>query len=334
MSAHRRTWAAVVVIAALMAFPSLAQAGPTPQTAARADALDVFRVRPGIYLIAGAGCNIVVQVGADGVVVVDSGSGQRTDAVLAAIRSLSDQPIRFVIDTSGDDDHVGGNERIAEAGRTFTVQPGGRVAPASIVGHEGVLTRMSAPNGNPSPVPAAAWPTETFTAKKSMYFNGEGLRIVHQPAAHSDGDSVVLFRRSDVVVAGEIFDMTRFPIIDVAHGGSIDGEIAALSRLVDLAIPPTPLTWQTGGTQVIPAHGRVAEQAEVLEYRDMVAIVRDVIQDMIGAGLTLDQIKAASPTKGYTSRYGSTSGSWTTDMFVEAIYTSLTARQKPPRGTP
>ena len=285
-------------------------------------AIEVLRVQGNVYMIAGAGSNMAVQVGPDGVVVVDTGSGQRNADVLAAIKTLSDQPIRFLINTGGDPDHVGGNAALASVGRSA----GGRGGPA-IVGHERILTRMSASSGRQSIVPESAWPTQTFLDKEAMYLNGEGIQITHQPAAHSDSDSITFFRRSDVIAVGDILDTTRFPVIDVAHGGSIEGEIAALNRLIDLTIPPTPLVWQDGGTKVIPGHGHIEEQADVVEYRDMVTIIRDVIQDMIKRGMTLDQIKAASPAKPYTGHYGSTSGSWTTDMFVEAIYASLTAKK-------
>ena len=145
----------------------------------------------------------------------------------------------------------------------------------------------------------AAWPTETFFQKqKPMYFNREGIQIMSH-AAHSDGDSIVFFRRSDVIVAGEIFDTTRFPVIDVEKGGSIQQEIDALNQIVELAIPSIPMMWQEGGTYVIPGHGWLADQADVVEYRDMVTIIRDVIADMIGKGMTLEQVQAANPTKGY-----------------------------------
>jgi glyoxylase-like metal-dependent hydrolase (beta-lactamase superfamily II) len=175
----------------------------------------------------------------------------------------------------------------------------------------------------------AAWPTDTFLDKTNLYLNGEAIQIVHQPAAHAEGDSTVFFRRSDVVATGDVFDPTRFPVIDVAHGGSIQGTLAALNRLVDLAIPPTPLTWQEGGTKVVPGHGRICEQAELVEYRDMVTIIRDVIQDLIAQKKTLAQIQAAAPTKGYTKQYGATTGAWTTAQFVEAVYQSLTTPPKP-----
>ena len=169
-----------------------------------------------------------------------------------------------------------------------------------------------------------------------MYLNGEGIEVLHQPAAHTDGDVVVFFRRSDVVVAGDILDTTRFPVIDVARGGSINGEIAALNRLVELAIPSVPIVSREAGTLVIPGHGRVCDQLDVVEYRDMVTIIRDRVRDLIKAGMTLDQIKAASPARGYTRRYGSDSGPWTTNNFVEAVYQSLVqgeARERRPSAS-
>ena len=161
-----------------------------------------------------------------------------------------------------------------------------------------------------------------------MYINGEGIEVLHQPAAHTDGDSVVFFRRSDVVVAGDVIDTTRFPVIDVARGGSIQGEIDALNRIVDLAIPSIPFDWRDEGTLVIPGHGRLFDQLDVVEYRDMVVIIRDRIRAMLKQGKSLEQVKAASPTQGYTRRYGADSGPWTTSMFVEAIYTSLTREKQ------
>jgi cyclase len=296
---------------------------------AQAD-LDVVRIRDNVYMIAGAGANVTVQFGGDGAVVVDAGALASADAVVAAIRKLTPQPIRYVIDTSADPDHVGGNEKVSRAGRTLfqTNNPLGEGmtngGAAAILAAEKVLTRMSAPTGKASPYPTAAWPTETYDQKrKYMYLSGEGIEVLHQPAAHTDGDSVVFFRRSDVVAAGDVLDMTRFPVIDVARGGSVQGEIDALNRLIDLAIPSVPLVSQEGGTYVVPGHGRLCDQLDVVEYRDMVTIVRDRVQDLIKKGRTLEQITAAAPTTGYNARYGSTSGPWTTNMFVEAVYGSL-----------
>ncbi len=312
--------------------------------------LDVIQVQPDFYMIAGAGANIGVQVGADGAIVVDTGTADKADAVIAVIAKLSKKPIRYVIDTNGDPDHVGGNEKLAAAGRSFTapaggaapLNPGGTLAAqgtlslqvigtaggAPIVATNNVLDRMSDSSGKEAAYPTEAWPSEVVERnKKVMYLNHQGIEIVKHPAAHTDGDSTVFFRASDVIVAGDILDTTRYPVIDIKKGGSIQGEIDALNWLIDEAIPPVPLQFQEGGTQIIPGHGHVCEQADVVEYRDMVTIIRDVIRDMIGKGMSLEQIKAANPTLGYDERYGSKSGAWTTDMFVEAIYRGLTAKK-------
>jgi glyoxylase-like metal-dependent hydrolase (beta-lactamase superfamily II) len=297
------------------------------------DEVGVFQIQPNFYMIAGAGSNIAVQIGRDGVVQVDSGTVDMSDKVLAAIKKLTDAPIRYIINTSADTDHVGANEAIAKAGENLTGdqgenQSGRKGGPATILATESVLDRMSAPTGKKGAFPEGAWPTETFFQKqKAMYLNKEAIVVTAEPAAHSDGDAIVFFRRSDVIVAGEIIDTTRFPVIDVDKGGSIQGEVDALNHIVELAVPSIPLIWEDGGTYVIPAHGFVCDQADVVEYRDMITIIRDNIQALIKKGMTLEQVKAANPTKGYRAQYGSDSGPWTTDMFVEAIYKSLTAKK-------
>jgi len=296
--------------------------------------LEVLQVRPNFYMIAGAGGNVGFQVGPDGVVVVDAGSAPSADAVVAAIKKVTTQPIRYIINTSADPDHVGGNAAVGKAGQTLFTQGGGAGigadflgGGASILSVENVLGRMSGPSGQPSPFPVSAWPTETFNQpRKYMYLNGEGIEVFHQPAAHTDGDAIVFFRRSDVVVSGDIFDTTRFPVIDIAKGGSIHGEIAALQKLVDTAIPSVPIVSREEGTLIVPGHGRISDQLDVVEYRDMVTIIRDRIRDLKKQGLTLEQIQAASPARGYMRRYGSDSGPWTTKNFVEAVYRSMSEK--------
>ena len=292
--------------------------------------LDVVPVRPDFYMIAGAGGNVAVQIGPAGVVLVDTGSAERTDAVLAAVRRLTSRPIRYIVNTSADADHVGGNEKLSKAGQTILGHPGSSGVSedvytsggaASVLAHENVFSRMSGPA---SSFPFGAQPTKTYTGRSyPMYLNGDGIQIVHMPAAHSDGDSIVFFRRADVIVSGDIVDTTRFPVIDVAKGGSIQGEIDALNRLLEMMIPPFPLRWREERTFVIPGHGFVADYGDLVEYRNVVTIVRDRIQDLIGKGMTLEQIKAADPAKGFRKRYGSDRGQWTTDMFVEAVYRGL-----------
>jgi cyclase len=312
--------------------------GPGSQaaTSIQVRGLELLQVRPNFYMIAGAGANIGVQVGPDGLIVVDAGSAAKADAVVAAIKTLSDQPIRYVIDTSAGLDHVGGNETVAKAGQTLfnTENNAQRVAMtnggiATIISTEKVLLRMSASApGTPSFASAALSTEPFFEKRKAMYFNGEGIEILHQLAAHSDGDAMVFFRRSDVVVAGEVLDTTRFPMIDLAAGGSVQGEIDALNKLMELAIPSVPFDWRDDGTVVIPARGRICDQIDVADYRDMVTIVRDRTRALIKDGRTLAQIQAASPTLGFTRRYGADSGPWTTTMFVETVYKSLTQEVK------
>jgi cyclase len=298
--------------------------------------LNIVQVRPNVYLITGGGGNIVVHLGWMGAIIVDTGSAGMTEKVQAAIKKITDKPIRFILNTAADPDHVGGNEALAKAGRSMiglNAFGGGasfqtNAGQATVMAHENVLNRMSAPTGQTPPYPSTAWPTETFTGGriKSLYLNGDPIQIFHAPAAHSDGDAIVLFRRADVLVAGDVLDLRHFPAIETESGGSINGEIAALNRLIDLSVPPAPLVWHEDRTLIIPGHGRVCDQADLVEYRDMVTIIRDVIQDMIKQGMTLEQIKAANPTKGYRKQYGSDTGPWTTDMFVTAVYKSLTAK--------
>jgi len=304
---------------------------------ANGDELETIRIRPNVYMIAGAGSNVVVQVGPIGLVVVDTASEQEADRTLAAIRKISDLPIRYIFNTGADPDHVGGNGTLSKAGVTILGGSRGNASftddvenafdlnygLATVFAHENVLARMSR-----SPrVDEAQWPTKVYTRAYLMALNGEGIQVLHNPAAHSDGDSTVLLRRADVVVSGDIVDINRFPVIDIDAGGSIQGEIDALNRLLDLTIPPFPLTWQAAGTVVVPGHGRPLDYSDVEEYRDMVVIVRDIINDMIARHMTLAQVKAADPAKAYRGRYGADSGSWTTDMFVEAVFAGLSAQR-------
>jgi glyoxylase-like metal-dependent hydrolase (beta-lactamase superfamily II) len=301
--------------------------------------LDLVQIRPNFYVIAGAGGNIVMQVGPIGVILVDSGSTAMADRVLATIRRVTPLPIRYIINTSMDADHVGGNDRLARAG--LSILPGAVAAGAglnddlvsnsgraSVLAHENVLTRMSAPSGKQPPVPTPLWPTKTFAFHQySMYLNGEGIQVIHQPAAHTDGDTIVFFRRGDVIATGDIIDTTRWPFIDIKRGGTVQGELDALNRLMDMSIHNLPLQWHPDRTFLVPGHGFVYDKLDLLEYRDAVTVVRDRVQDLIDQGRSLAQVKAANPTLGYRSQYGADSGPWTTDMFVEVIYNELAAQK-------
>jgi len=304
------------VIALVLCLPMLAAAQQTQNL--NSVEIRILPVQGNIYMLVGAGANITVQTGNDGVLVVDTQYAPLSEKILAAIRTLSKGSIRYVINTTFDDDHTGGNEPIRKAGSTIA---GGNVAGdikdaaegAQIIAHDNVLQRLTK-------APSGAWPTSTFLSdEKKLFFNGEGIEIIHQPAAHSDGDSIVFFRRSDVISAGDIFTTSSYPVIDVAAGGTIQGLIDGLNRLVDMIIP---VYGQEGGTLVIPGHGRLSDLGDVINCREMTIIIRDRVQDMIKKGMTLEQVKAARPTRDYDPLYGSVPG-WTTDMFVEAVYKTL-----------
>jgi glyoxylase-like metal-dependent hydrolase (beta-lactamase superfamily II) len=308
-------------------------------------------------LLVGAGANITLSVGKEGVLLVDAGTAQMADKVVAAIAQLSKdvnaatvakpcaglgcsgnefasflgtiaspappKPIQYIVNTSADPDHTGGNAKIAAAGTTIGGGPGlgqfvGIVKEsATIYAHENVLERMSA-----AKLPTASLPTESYPADFKQYFNGEGIHLIHQKTAHSDGDTIVHFRGSDVISAGDTLSTMSYPTFDIAKGGSINGIIASLNNLLDLAIAE----YQTeGGTLIIPGHGRVCDSADLATYRDMVTIIRDRVQDAIKRGLTLDQVKAARLTKDYDPRYDVPN--WTKDQFIETVYRSLSGKK-------
>jgi cyclase len=328
--------------------------------------IHVLPVQGNVYMLVGAGGNIAASIGPDGILLVDTGTSQMTGKVLSTVLQLVTEvaaspapnhciglhcpnspyrwsspslnaiiaspappkPIRYIINTSVDPDHTGGNETLSAlpadskiVGVTFP--PVGVAPTATVIAHENVLGRMSAETDGKSAVPSGLWPTDTYhgaSYKLSEFFNGEGVQLFHDPAAHTDGDSMVYFRYSDVLAAGDILSTTSYPVIDVAKGGTIQGILDGLNHILAIAIPEFR---SQGGTLVIPGHGRLCDTGDVANYRNMVAIIRDRVQDSINKGMTLEQVKASKPTLEYDGIYGATSGPWTTDMFVEAVYKTL-----------
>jgi glyoxylase-like metal-dependent hydrolase (beta-lactamase superfamily II) len=306
-----------------------------PQHASRAVIPDphdgeiyVLPVQGSIYMLVGDGGNIAVQLDDQGPLVVDTGEGRLTDKVIATIRKLSDKPIQFIVNTSLHADRTGGNVKLHAAGEDpslygsfFSGQFADAGRGATIIAHQNVQNRMSAAAGQPGALPAEGWPTDTFVeGRRRKYHNNEGIDIFYEPNAITDGDSIVHFRRSDVIVTGDILTTTQYPFIDLQNGGTIQGEIAALNNVLDKTIYEHE---GEGGTLVIPGRGRLCDEYEVAEYRDMLAIIRDRVQAMISKNAGLQQVKDARLTADFDDRYGATSGPWTTDMFVEAVYTSL-----------
>jgi glyoxylase-like metal-dependent hydrolase (beta-lactamase superfamily II) len=275
--------------------------------------IEAFHVQGNVHMLVGDGANVAVQVGDEGVLVVDTGPRVAREALLAAVKKLSDRPIRWIINTSADLDHTGGNETISQAGLTVNGNP------AAIISHENVLARMTAANR-----PVTEMPLNTFfESGRDFFFNGEAVFLYHVPSAHSDGDIVVYFRGSDVLVSGDIFMTTQYPNIDLQAGGGIDGYIAGLNHMLDVAVPAY---LQEGGTYVIPGHGRVGDEADILTFRDMLVIVRARIAELIAEGKTLAQVQQAKPALDYDTRYGNDNGEWTSADFVEAVYNDLKAR--------
>lgn len=270
-------------------------------------------VQGNVYMLVGAGGNVTVQTGSDGVLVVDTQFAPMAPKLLAAIRKLSDRPIRYIINTHVHGDHSGGNEAMARADGV------------TIMGHANILKVMSAPKDGSTDdrfrQPRGAWPTETFTERRTLKFNGEEIELIHVPTAHSTGDTLVHFKGSGVISGGDIFAITRYPVFDFDGGGRVSGMIDGLNRIAALAAPSAQ-----SRTYIVPGHGRLCDREDVVKYRDMTVVLRDRIQALVKKGLTLEQAKAAKPTRDYDPLYGATSGLGATDSFVEDVYQSLTAR--------
>ena len=329
----RRSIYASLTLLSLMAVAGASMRAQQP--AAGGTGLETLRVQGNVYAIFGAGGNVTVQIGDEGVVLVDSGLAASARALLAEVRKLSSRPIRFIVNTHVHPDHVGGNVTLAAApadprpdfAQAATAAAADPLQPLNIIAHERVLNRMTAalpplqPGQTGGSERLRGMPiNEYFMPTKDMHFNGEAIVLYHEPNAHTDGDTVVLFRGSDVVSTGDVFTPDSYPFIDVANGGTVQGEIAALGHLLQLAVPGHT---EEGGTYIVPGHGRLSDEADVVEFRDMVVIVRDRVQDMIRKKMTLEQIKAAKPTRDYDAEYVTPTSFVKADQFVESIFKGL-----------
>ena len=274
-------------------------------------------VQGNVHMIVGAGANIAVQVGQDGVLVVDAGAAGTSEKVLAAIKRIApDKEIRWIVNTTFQPDHTGGNEPISKAGRTVNGNT------ADIIAHENVAARMIK-----AKMPDSSRPFKTyFEENRDFPFNNEAVLIYHPSSANTDMESIVMFRKSDVIVAGDVYRTDSFPVVDPERGGTTQGVIDALNYILAQTVPSKML--EEGGTYVIPGHGYISDEHDVVMYRDMMYIIRDRIKDMVDKNMTLEQVKAARPALDYEGRYGADTGPWTTAMFIEGIYKDLSAGRK------
>ena len=304
-----------LVIVSAQGPPASNAAAATRPATAPSGSVHVLPVQKNVYMIVTPSGNVTAQVGSDGVLLVDTGTADVAADIFTAVRTISDKPIHTIVNTHLHPDHTGGNIALVKMGA-------GGPQPVRVMAHENTFNRMMeaavAANTN---TPSAAMPMNTFfTPTRDFFLNGEAVILYHVAKAHTDGDSLVYFRGSDVVSVGDVFSPEFYPVIDAQNGGSVNGVIAALNRVLEITVPAK---YQEGGTYVIPGHGRLCDEAEVVEFRDMVTIVRDRVADLIKKGQSLQQVKTERPTRDYDADYGAPSGPSTPDAFVEAVFRSL-----------
>lgn len=287
--------------------------------------LSLFHVKGQVYVLAGANVNVTVQIGEEAVVFVDTPAPEYVDEMMALIREKSNVPVRYVVTTALDAEHLSGNAAINNLGfRGFggrgagvAVANGGNTTGVTLLAHENVVNRFYLTDNDIEDLTVT---TTYFTPTFDFYMNGEGIAVYHLPNARSDGDSIVFFRSSDVISLGDLLVQGQYPDIDVASGGSVNGFIEALNFTLGLMIPGPNAE---GGTYAIPGHGRVGDEIDVVEYRNMLVIVRDRIQNLITQGQSLNQIIASGPVVDYDTQYGGSRGGPSTREFITAIYQSL-----------
>ena len=289
------------------------------------NSLSLFHVKGQVYVLAGANVNVTVQIGDEAVVFVDTPAPEYIDEMMSLIRQKTNAPVRYAVTTALDADHLSGNDAVNNLGfRAFggrgagvAVATGGNTTGVTILAHENVVNRFYLTENDIEDLTVT---TTYFTPRFDFYMNDEGIAVYHVPNAHTDGDSIVFFRSSDVISLGDLLVPGQFPDIDVENGGSVNGFINALNFTLELMIPGPNAE---GGTYAIPGHGRLGDEIDVVEYRNMLVIVRDRIQNMINQGQSLDQIIASGPVVDYDTEYGGSRGGPSSREFITAIYQSL-----------
>jgi cyclase len=313
------------------------RAAPAAQVPVPAAQIDLMPVQGNLYMVTGLEVNVAVQIGEEGVLLVDTPPPALLDQLQALITQKTRRPIRYVINTSATPDRISGDEAVMLAGTSAAALANMKkmgIAAAGLNGftsegvqilaHENVLNRIT--DRKQPAIPGATVSAEYYTPTKDFFMNGDPIVLYHAPNAHTNGDSLVYFRRSDVLVMGDVFTPGRFPVIDLEQGGSINGLIAAVNKALEITVPAA---YQERGTYVIPGRGRLCDEADLSEYREMITVVRDRVQELINEKKTLQQVQAARPALDYSTTYGGKNGGPTVETFVETVYKSLTA---PPKG--
>ena len=359
LASRRSFWVGLGLSAASLVISGQPRPAETPAQPAMGNPVNLYAPNSGIYgpsrqdgeihprqvqgkvwIMAGepGESNVSVQLGEQGVLVIDSGTQAMAPKLLAEIQRLAQEHgqekkvIRKVINTNGRGDHIGGNETLRKAGSQIVAgeeaaQQNAFVSPgAEVVAHENVLKRLVAESSarGADPSRQSLWPTDTEGFEiDNTRFNGEAVQIHHPHNANTDGQLIVLFRGSDVIAAGDVVDMTSYPMIDVVRGGTIDGELVALNKLIAMAAPSNQAE---GGTVIIPGHGRLCDQTDVVLYKNMITIIRNLVQYYKNQGKTLEEVLALKLSEGYDQRWGAASGPWTTRDFITAVYQTLPAK--------
>lgn len=292
-------------LAALLALGSAAIPGAQAQQPAAAPVQVVLtKIGSDFYAIDGQGGRMGALVGPDGIFMVDAQSAAIADRIVAELRKVSQEPIRFLVNTHVHADHTGGNANYAKLGATLIARPRLRER----------LAKPAAPAGG-APAPAVdpkSLPALTYDVQMTMYMNGEAIELIPLPRAHTDGDTALRFPKVNVLMTGDVFRATGYPNIDLANGGSLVGIVAALDKLVELAGPET---------KVLPGHGPISDRAALAAHRDMVKVMRDRVAALVAEGKTREQVLAAKVTADYDEKVGNAAGS--ADRFVGQLFDSL-----------